>query len=242
MTVKSSDPKQVGRAFSNSVVEMALASYPGFFATSPPGEANPYGVYWPALVPAEVVTPAVVLADGTRRDTPWTESTERAGDVVPPKVDLPPAPAGTTKRLPLGTVFGARSGDKGGNANVGVWARSAAGYAWLNEFLSVEKLKQLMPETADLEVRRFEFANLWGAEFRGGRSIGRRRLEFRSLRRAGQGLGRVPTFAAGRPARDVIGRRTGAGVGEEPSVRKADRRYLAICQGGFSRDRNAAMP
>ena len=34
--------------------------------------------------------------------------------------------AGPTRRLPLGTVVGARSGDKAGSANLGVWVRAAA--------------------------------------------------------------------------------------------------------------------
>jgi hypothetical protein len=62
-------------------------------------------------------------------------------------------------------VFGARSGDKGGNANVGVWARRDAGYAWLREFLSVDQFKRLVPEAAKLEVRRFEFPNLRALNF-----------------------------------------------------------------------------
>src|SRR5207248_1790572 len=59
--VKDPDASRVGRAFSNKAVEMALANYPGFFITSPPGDAAPYGVYWPALVPTEVIDHQVVI-------------------------------------------------------------------------------------------------------------------------------------------------------------------------------------
>jgi hypothetical protein len=66
VTAKSKDEKRVGRAFSNAVVEMVLASFPGFYCTTPPADASPYGVYWPALVPAEIPQQVVVLEDGTR--------------------------------------------------------------------------------------------------------------------------------------------------------------------------------
>jgi hypothetical protein len=68
-------------------------------------------------------------------------------------------------RAPLGAIFGARSGDKGGNANVGVWARSARAYAWLAAFLDAERFRELLPETAALEVRRFELPNVWALNF-----------------------------------------------------------------------------
>jgi hypothetical protein len=64
------------------------------------------------------------------------------------------APGGPTKRVPLGTIYGARSGDKGGNANLGIFARSDAAWAWLDGFLTTEKLEELLPETAELRVDR----------------------------------------------------------------------------------------
>ena len=67
--------------------------------------------------------------------------------------------------LPLGAVFGARSGDKGGDANVGVWARGPEGYAWLARHLGVQRFKALVPEAAGLEVRRYELPNLLALNF-----------------------------------------------------------------------------
>jgi hypothetical protein len=73
---------------------------------------------------------------------------------------------GPTVRAPLGTIVGARSGDKGGTANVGVFARSAQAYAWLAEYLTVERLRELLPaETEGLTVERYELANLWSLNF-----------------------------------------------------------------------------
>jgi hypothetical protein len=67
--------------------------------------------------------------------------------------------------VPLGTIFGARSGDKGGNANVGLWARSDAAYAWLADYLTVERFKELVGEARDLDVFRYELPNLRAFNF-----------------------------------------------------------------------------
>ena len=164
VTVKDQDPTRVGRAFSNAATALALASYPGFYTTTAPGPESAYGVYWPALVPAEIVDQVVVAHDGA--------VTHVAPTPPGPPVPVAPAPApGTTvpggpvRRLPLGTVFGARSGDKGGNANVGVWARSSAGYAWLAAQLTTEEFRRLVPEAAALEVRRHELPGLLALNF-----------------------------------------------------------------------------
>ncbi|MBI4171123.1 MAG: DUF1446 domain-containing protein [Actinobacteria bacterium] len=164
VVVRSPDEKRVGRAFSGAAIELALASYPGFHTTTPPGDASPFGVYRPAFVPAGSVEQAVVWEDGTRtRIEP--APTAAPADTAPPPLDLPAPPAGPTRRLPLGAVFGARSGDKGGDANVGVWAREPLGYAWLAEFLTADCLKELVPEAASLTVRRYELPNLLALNF-----------------------------------------------------------------------------
>jgi Acyclic terpene utilisation family protein AtuA len=173
VTVKSQDANKVGRAFSSPVIEMALANYPGFFCTTPPSDASPFGVYWPTLVPAHIPKHAVVLEDGTRiaiepSIEPSIEPNEAGQNVAPvdaraPK--MPSVPGGPTRPTPLGDLFGARSGDKGGNANVGVWARDDAGYAWLDAFLTAERFRELVPETAQLEVRRYDLPNLKALNF-----------------------------------------------------------------------------
>ena len=65
------------------------------------------------------------------------------------RLDDPPEDWGAIWKLPLGSIAGARSGDKGGNANVGVWVRTDAAYHWLAHSLDVECFKALLPETAD---------------------------------------------------------------------------------------------
>lgn len=164
ITVKDDDPKKVGRAFSNAVVEMALANYPGFYMTSPPTSEDSYGVYWPALVNATEVDQVVVAPDGSEIHVEPT--IVGAGQrVQPPPAPRAAAPGGPTVRVPLGTIFGARSGDKGGNANVGLWARSDAAYAWLESYLTVERFKELISEAQELEVQRYDLPNLRALNF-----------------------------------------------------------------------------
>ena len=162
--VKDPDATKVGRAFSNKAVEMALANYPGFFITSPPGDAVPYGVYWPALVPSELVDHRVAIGNERIAVPPVTPG-PGSHEAPVTRVQVPVAPSGPTERLPLGTICGARSGDKGGNANVGVWAKNAAAYAWLEEHLTVERFRQLIPEAAPLKVERHALPNLLSINF-----------------------------------------------------------------------------
>ncbi len=173
VTVKDADPERVGRSFSRAATELALAGYPGLHLTSPPGEGTMYGVYWPALVPADLVVPAVVHADGRRLEVP--HSAHRVGgvgrgvaevsEVGSDPTSVPYLAEEATRRIPLGTVIGSRSGDKGGNANVGLWARSDEAWAWLDAYLTLDTFRSLLPEADGLEVRRFGFPNLRAVNF-----------------------------------------------------------------------------
>jgi hypothetical protein len=172
VTVKDADPERVGRHFSGAATELALAGYPGLHLTGPPTAGAVYGVYWPALVPADLVVPEVVHADGTRVAVPHTAhkaavdaASVRPEDSTPEGGDAGATGDGATRRLPLGTVIGARSGDKGGNANVGLWARSDRGWRWLDATLTLDAFRLLLPEAAGLEVRRYAFPNLRALNF-----------------------------------------------------------------------------
>jgi hypothetical protein len=162
---RGSDPKAVGRAFSNAAVEIGLASYPGFHLTAPPGEAAPYGVFEPAYVDASLVDHVAVLPDGSRTTlAPATDNRDLA-PVEEPSTPLWKSDIVRLKRAPLGTIVGARSGDKGGSANIGVWARSDDALAWLAMTLTADKLRELLPETADLSVERHMLPNLRAVNF-----------------------------------------------------------------------------
>ena len=153
-TLKDPDERKVGRAVFDAMIEMALATVPGFFGVGGGGqEARPYGVYRPAYVDASLVPQEVVVLGGKRT---VVESVAPQGDVSVEAAAGPAGsiPSGPTERAPLGLVAGARSGDKGGNANVGVFTRSDDSWAWLDSFLTVERLQELLPETAALKVDR----------------------------------------------------------------------------------------
>lgn len=158
------DPNIVGRQFSAAGVELALASYPGFTTTAPPGDGQIYGVFTPGYVDADEVPHVAVHADGTRTDiAPATETRELLPGDDPALPD--PLPAGPTRRAPLGLIAGARSGDKGGNANVGVWVRTDEAWRWLVHTLTTDKLRELLPETTDLPVTRHVLPNLRAVNF-----------------------------------------------------------------------------
>ncbi|OBF65381.1 exopolyphosphatase [Mycobacterium sp. 852002-51971_SCH5477799-a] len=162
--VRDPDPANVGRQFSSAAVELALASYPGFHVTAPPGDGQVYGVFTPGFVDATQVPHVAVHADGTRTDIGCATETLALAPAAPPP--LPdPLPAGPTRRAPLGRIAGARSGDKGGSANVGVWVRTDEQWRWLANTLTVELLKELLPEAADFDVTRHLLPNLRAVNF-----------------------------------------------------------------------------
>jgi len=192
--VLDQDKAKVGRAFSAAVVETGLASYPGFYALTPPGDASMYGVFWPTLVPADVVSTRVVI-DGepawtgpARVEPAGSASAATSGEVAqagvapaepasaepataepapsePAPARPPPPAAGPTRRVPLGVIAGARSGDKGGNANVGVWVRTQTQFAWLDSYLTTGRLAELVPSAAGLQIERYRLPNLLAVNF-----------------------------------------------------------------------------
>ncbi|WP_427887200.1 acyclic terpene utilization AtuA family protein [Kribbella sp. GL6] len=167
--VKDPDPKVVGRAFSSAAVELALASYPGFHVTAPPGEGSPYGVFRAGYVDIHDVEHVVVLPDGTRKVVaPAAETLPLApvdGIEEPmPLLQLSSGPP-RTREVPLGRIAGARSGDKGGDANVGVWVRDEKAWRWLAHTLTVPLFQELLPETRALTVTRYLLPNLWAVNF-----------------------------------------------------------------------------
>jgi hypothetical protein len=143
---------------------LGLASYPGFTTTAPPAEGQLYGVFAPDSVAADAVPHVAVHADGSRTEIPPAAETLELGPVAPFALPVP-LPFGETQRRPLGTIAGARSGDKGGNANVGLWVRTEDQWRWLAHALTIDKLRELLPETADLPVTRHVLPNLRAVNF-----------------------------------------------------------------------------
>ncbi|MDV6298340.1 acyclic terpene utilization AtuA family protein [Dietzia maris] len=175
MTIVAWDPDSdvVGRAFSDAAVAMTLSSYPGATPSAPPGRGGPYGVYIPAYLDQTEVPHIAVLPDGTRVDIDPPAVREEMGDGhASDGLDAegnplgPSGPVtGPTTRRPLGDVLGARSGDKGGTANIGLWAGDAEAYAWMRDTLTVDEVRRLLPEAADLPIERYELPKLGAVNF-----------------------------------------------------------------------------
>ena len=168
-TVKDPRPDPVGRGFTSAAVELALASYPGFTMTAPPAPAAPYGLYRAEYVARSAVTHTVVHADGRREvvadPTEFAEMDHEDGLRPSPF----PAPLDSlTRRAALGTFVHARSGDKGGDANLGLWVmhdgsdKYDARVTWLTKLITPRKVRELLPEAADLDVEVHVLPNLGG--------------------------------------------------------------------------------
>ena len=172
LAVRGDDEQTVGRAFSGAVVETSLSSYPGTFFTSAPSGAQGVARYWPTTVAAGAVTPHIECDGRTRAGHAASSAfdergpgSERHRRAPPPGPTRPACRRGTTVVVPLGVLVGARSGDKGGDANVGVWADDDAVAAWLQHELSTALLKELLPEVEPYPVSRYPLPNLRAVNF-----------------------------------------------------------------------------
>ncbi|MFF9203722.1 acyclic terpene utilization AtuA family protein [Streptomyces sp. NPDC014986] len=164
LVVRDPGREAVGRALSGAAVELALGSYPGFHVLAPPGKGSLYGVFEAVYVPHGDVDHVAVLHDGRRIAVDPPTDTAVLDDA--PEPALPePLPAGPARRAPLGLVAGARSGDKGGNANVGVWVRGDDAWRWLAHELTAERFRELIPEAAHLPVTRHVLPRLRALNF-----------------------------------------------------------------------------
>lgn len=176
LVARDEDPKTVGRAFSNLLVEFALGSIPGFFSAGPPGEASVYGRFRPEFVDQAVPTHRVHIGETTVEIAPPEEvlalerteldeqSPARPGAAATPAAEAA-AGDGDMVTLPLGRLFGGRSGDKGGTANVGLWARTDATWEWLRTEITTDRFRELLPEFADLAIDRVELPNIRALNF-----------------------------------------------------------------------------
>ncbi len=160
----SRDPDKVGRLFSARHIELALANYPGFSGRG--GSAGaPVIAYWPALVDSAHIRECVHVGGETIEVIPTSQMDFEEIYYQRTPVTLPPIPGGEPKTLPLGRLYGTRSGDKGGCANVGVWAKTDTSYAFLVDFLTVDALKKLCPDLAPWDIDRYEMPNLKALNF-----------------------------------------------------------------------------
>ncbi len=167
---KDPEAGPLGKPFTGPAVELALASYPGFTMTTPPQKPSPFGIYRPEYVDRSAVEHTVVHHDGTREVIADPTTFAGPADLDPELGKRPspyPAPADTiTRRMPLGSFVHARSGDKGGDANLGLWVKNdgspkyEARVQWLAKIVKDRKVRELVPEAKDLDVDVYVLPNL----------------------------------------------------------------------------------
>jgi hypothetical protein len=169
-TAFDTDAAKVAKGFTGPIIEQVLGSYPGFAPTRMPGPGMAYGVYKPAYIPRDSVEHTVVHHDGTIEVIPDPKTTDVPLDKTEGLRPSPyPAPSDTlTRRVPLGTFVHGRSGDKGGNANIGLWVKNdghpkyAERVTWLTKYMSPRQVRELIPESKDLDIEVYVLPNLGG--------------------------------------------------------------------------------
>lgn len=169
ISVMDPDAEKAGRLFSAKVVELALASVPGFTLTGPPSSGTPAIRHWPALVDSRKIVQTIHV-DGEKIEVP--QLPDEGGAAAPAAETVPTATScsptgipGETRKIALGRLFATRSGDKGGNANLGVWAKNGAAFEYLRTWLTIGRLRELLPDLAGFEIERYELPNLYAVNF-----------------------------------------------------------------------------
>ena len=165
VSVKSKDQNLVGRLFSAKIIELALANIPGFFAQGGVKSSGPVIIYWPALVNSKHIKEKVHI-DGEEIEVIPTSQLELEEIYYQKEpIKIKKIKKEDEKEIYFGEIYGTRSGDKGGCANLGVWAKNANSFAFLHDFLTVKKLKELLPDLNQYKIERFELANINSLNF-----------------------------------------------------------------------------
>ena len=165
VSVKSKNQNLVGRLFSAKIIELALANIPGFFAQGGVKSSGPVIIYWPALVDSKHIKEKVHI-DGEEIEVIPTSQLELEEIYYQKEpIKIKKIKKEDEKEIYFGEIYGTRSGDKGGCANLGVWAKNANSFAFLYDFLTVKKLKELLPDLNQYKIERFELANINSLNF-----------------------------------------------------------------------------
>lgn len=165
ISVKSKDPDLVGRLFSAKIIELALSNIPGFFAQGSVKSSGPVIKYWPALINSKYIK-EIVHIDGKNIEVIPTSQLNlediyyQKEPIKIEKIDIK-----DEKEIYFGEIFGTRSGDKGGCANLGVWAKNSQTFSFLYNFLTVDRLKDLLPDLREFKIERYELSNIKSLNF-----------------------------------------------------------------------------
>jgi len=176
-TVMSTDQDKVSYAFSGREFDLVLGNIPGYipsFCHGMSSAAASFMVHWPALIDSKHIVECVHIDGQVIEVLPTQQllSSFQPFELEPYMTALAAKPSTDVDvgeqelvEVELGQVFGSRSGDKGGNANLGIWARTDAAYEYLKAYLSVELLQDLLPDTQAFTVERYEFTGIRALNF-----------------------------------------------------------------------------
>ena len=163
--VMSEDPDLVGRLFSAKIIELALANFPGWTGRNGVVPSGPYIEYWPALVDSKFIKEKVHFDSKTMEVIPTSQLDFEEVFYQKEPVEVKKIVENPDTEIFFGDLFGTRSGDKGGCANLGVWSKNPEAYGYLFNFLTIDKLKELLPDLKPFEIDRFELPNILSLNF-----------------------------------------------------------------------------
>ena len=163
--VMSQNPDLVGRLFSAKIIELALANFPGWTGRSGVIPSGPYIEYWPALVNSKFIKEKVHFDGKILEVIPTSQLDFEEVYYQKEPAEVKQITKNPDTEIFFGDIFGTRSGDKGGCANLGVWSKNPEAYGFLFDFLTVDKLKELLPDLKSFEIDRFELPNILSLNF-----------------------------------------------------------------------------
>ena len=163
--VMSQNPDLVGRLFSAKIIELALANFPGWTGRSGVVPSGPYIEYWPALVDSKYIKEKVHFDGKTLEVIPTSQLDFEEVYYQKEPAEVKQITENPDTEIFFGDIFGTRSGDKGGCANLGVWSKNPEAYGFLFDYLTVDKLKELLPDLESFEIDRFELPNILSLNF-----------------------------------------------------------------------------
>ena len=163
--VMSQNSDLVGRLFSAKIIELALANFPGWTGRSGVVPSGPYIEYWPALVDSKFIKEKVHFDSKTMEVIPTSQLDFEEVYYQKEPAEVKQITENPDTEIFFGDIFGTRSGDKGGCANLGVWSKNPEAYGFLFDYLTVDKLKELLPDLKSFEIDRFELPNILSLNF-----------------------------------------------------------------------------
>ena len=163
--VMSKDSDLVGRLFSAKIIELALANFPGWTGRSGVVPHGPYIEYWPALVDSKHIKEKIFVDGKVLEILPTSQLDFEEVYYQKEPTEVKKITEKPDKEIFFGEIFGTRSGDKGGCANLGVWSKNIDTYGFLYDFLTVKKLKELLPDLEPFEIDRFDLPNILSLNF-----------------------------------------------------------------------------